>query len=40
MSYLRGLRFNLEKKEHGGEREAKGQNDPLISTAKGSTKHG
>lgn len=33
MSLLRGRRYNRTKKSHGGEREARGQNAPLLSTA-------
>jgi hypothetical protein len=33
MSLLRGRRYNRLKKSHGGEREAKYQNDTLFSTA-------
>lgn len=33
ISYLRGIRYNLEKKQHGGDRKSSGQNDHLISEA-------
>lgn len=33
LSYARGIAYKVEKKSHGGEREASGQNDPLPKTA-------